>query len=125
MDLSKVTTKDAFDKPSDMYLIHPHFGTVINGLDNKPTTFRVHSLKSNIARDVIKECKKEGLDEEKTAERLLDVLCVGWSENLEYTEGKHLKFSEKNLKKLVSEQDWIGAQIVNHATSVKAYAPKF
>ena len=125
MDLTKVTTKDAFDKPSDMYLTHPHFGTVINGTDDKPTIFKVHSLKSNIARDVIKECKKEGLDEQETAKKLLDVICVGWSNNLEYSEGKHLKFSESNLKKLLSEQDWVGAQIVNHATSAKAYAPKF
>lgn len=124
MDLSKITTKDAFDKPSDMRLIHPHFGTLVTGLDDKPVVFQVHSLNSNIARDVIKECKKEGLDEEKTAEKLLDILCVGWSNNLEYS-GKAFKFSEANLKKLVSEQDWVGAQIVNHARSVKEYAPKF
>lgn len=133
MDLSKVTKKGAFDVATTMTLLHVHDLQPILGFDGEPVTFQVHSLQSKVARDIMasneakakSEDNPNGLDEEQRGIELACAIIAGWSDNFGIDGETKLKFNKSNLKKLITEQDWIGTQALNYSSKNEKYRPKF
>lgn len=124
MDLSKVTTIDAMEKPSEMTLLDPHSKAALLGDDKKPITFNVLSIASKISRNTVIENQKTELTDDEKNHIWFSKVCTGWSKNFKYN-GKPFPFSEENAHLLAKEQKFIQEQALQHALNGEQYRPKF
>lgn len=125
MDLSKLNTRNAADKPAEMRLKNPYTGETIKGDDDKPVTFSLLGFQSSTARNLMtaQKRRKGEQDQDELGAELLATITTGWSNNFEI-DGEKPKYSKKAAEKLYLGQEWIALQCTRFAAELGNYNPE-
>jgi len=127
MDLSKLNTVKAADKPQEMKLKNPFTDETLKGDDDKPITISVLGFHSTTARNILtmqRRRKKKGEDpDDQDSTELLAALTTGWSSNFEFN-GEKPKFSKKKAEELYTSEEWIALQVTRFAAELGNFNPE-
>lgn len=127
MDISKLNTTTASNKPRTLKLRNPYTNEVLKD-DSGPLEIYLLGVGSDVAKNAMAEQKRhksDDLTEEQSARigaEFLAKLTTGWSGNIELGD-ERLEYSFENAVKLYLSEDWIGKQALTFVTTIRNYDP--